>query len=206
MNSLLALLLAYALGSIPTGYLVTRLIAGHDLRGIGSGGIGATNTQRVLGWRWGLAVALADVAKGVGAVLVARWVGVSELFVALCAVAAVVAHCWPIWLGFRGGKGVATGAGAAFALSLWSLPLIPILILPVALTRYVSLGSVVAALSAPFIFLILLLADLAPAEYVLFGVVAAAIVILKHRGNIERLRAGTERRLGRTVSGGAESA
>jgi acyl phosphate:glycerol-3-phosphate acyltransferase len=206
MNAILAIVLAYAIGSIPTGYIVTRLVAGSDLRGIGSGGIGATNTQRVLGWRWGLIVALADISKGVAAVLVGRWISTSELVIALCAVAAVVAHCWPVWLRFRGGKGVATGAGAAFALSLWSLPLVPILIIPVLLTRYVSLGSVVAALSAPIIFAILWWTDTAPAEYVLYGVTAAAVVLFKHRGNIERLRAGTERRIGRSVAGGAEPA
>jgi glycerol-3-phosphate acyltransferase PlsY len=206
MNAVLALLAAYLLGSIPTGYLVTRLIAGRDLRGIGSGGIGATNTQRVLGWRWGLAVALADIAKGVAAVLVARAMGVSDLVVALAAVTVVAAHCWPAWLGFRGGKGVATGAGAAFALSLWSLPLIPILVIPVALTRFVSLGSLVAALSAPVIFAILTLAGVAPVDYVLFGVAAAAIIVVKHRENIARLRAGTERRLGRSAPGRASAA
>ena len=195
MPDALALVLAYLIGSFPTGFVMTRLITGQDLRSVGSGGTGATNARRALGSKWGAVVALIDIAKGVLAVVAAHWLDAGELTVALSAILVVVAHCWPVWLGFRGGKGVATGAGAAFALSLWGLLLVPILVIPVLLSRYVSLGSLAAACSAPVIFGVLATTDNAPDEYVVFAVVAAALVIWRHRENIERLRNGTESRL-----------
>ena len=146
MTDALALLLAYLIGSFPTGFVVTRVITGQDLRSVGSGGTGATNARRALGSKWGALVALIDVSKGVLAIVIARWLGSGDMTVALAGVVVVVAHCWPVWLGFRGGKGVATGAGVVFALSLWGLLLIPILVIPIALTRYVSLGSLIAAI------------------------------------------------------------
>lgn len=197
-ESLAIIALAYVIGTLPTGYLATRMVAGSDIRRLGSGGTGATNVQRVLGWNWGLAIAFVDITKGIVAVLLARWLNSEDLVAALAASSAVAGHCFPIWLRFRGGKGVATGAGAAFALSLWSLILIPILVVPVILTRYVSLGSIVAACAAPVLLIVLALVDRAPAEYVVFGVAAASIIVVKHHSNIGRLRAGTERRLGRS--------
>jgi glycerol-3-phosphate acyltransferase PlsY len=195
MTDALALIVAYLIGSIPTGYLMTRLITGQDLRSVGSGGTGATNARRALGSKWGAVVAAIDVLKGVLAVLIARGLDTGDMTVALAAIVVVAAHCWPIWLGFKGGKGVATGAGAAFALSLWALLLVPLLIIPVALTRYVSLGSLTAAAGAPVLFAVLAALDVTPVEYVLFGIAAAAIIAWRHRENIARLRAGTERRL-----------
>jgi acyl phosphate:glycerol-3-phosphate acyltransferase len=200
IESLVVLVLGYLVGAFPTGFVVTRAVAGSDIRSFGSGGTGATNVQRVLGWRWGLAIALADIVKGIAAVVLARALSESTIVVALAASLAVAGHCWPIWLRFRGGKGVATGAGAAFALSPWGLLLIPVLVLPVLLTRYVSLGSLVAACVAPLLFAGLALAGAAPSAYVAFGVVAASIIVFKHRSNIERLRAGTERRVGRAIA------
>jgi acyl phosphate:glycerol-3-phosphate acyltransferase len=195
MTDALALALAYLLGSFPTGFVMTRLITGEDLRAVGSGGTGATNARRALGSKWGAVVALIDVLKGVLAVLIARGLGADDMTVAIAGIIVVVAHCWPVWLGFRGGKGVATGAGAAFALSLWALLLIPILVIPVVLTRYVSLGSLTAAISAPILFGVLAATGAAPSEYVVFAVVVAGLIVWRHRENIERLRAGTERRL-----------
>ena len=195
MPDALALVLAYLIGSFPTGFVMTRLITGQDLRSVGSGGTGATNARRALGSKWGAVVALIDIAKGVLAIVAARRLDAGDLSVALAGILVVVAHCWPVWLGFRGGKGVATGAGAAFALSLWGLLLVPILVIPVLLTRYVSLGSLTAAFSAPVIFAVLAATDAAPGEFVVFALVAAALVVWRHRENIERLRAGTERRL-----------
>ena len=136
--------------------------------------------------------------KGVAAILLARWLGVAELWVSLAGVAVVAGHCWPVWLRFRGGKGVATGAGAAFALSPWMLLLIPIMVIPIATSRYVSLGSVVAALSTPVLFAVLAWVGAVSWETVVFGLAAGAIIIYRHRSNIDRLRAGTERKLGRT--------
>jgi glycerol-3-phosphate acyltransferase PlsY len=198
VSELAALLIAYLLGTLPTGYLLTRFIAGVDLRSIGSGGTGATNAQRALGTRWGIIVLVVDLLKGVAAILLARWLGVAELWVSLAGVAVVAGHCWPVWLRFRGGKGVATGAGAAFALSPWMLLLIPIMVIPIATSRYVSLGSVVAALSTPVLFAVLAWVGAVSWETVVFGLAAGAIIIYRHRSNIDRLRAGTERKLGRT--------
>jgi glycerol-3-phosphate acyltransferase PlsY len=206
MQDILALALAYLIGSIPTGYILTRWIAGHDLRQIGSGGTGATNAQRALGTKWGIAVAVADVLKGVIAVLAARMFDVSDLTIALAAAVSVAAHCWPVWLGFKGGKGVATGGGAAIALTLWSLVLFPILAIPVALTRFVSLGSITAAFVSPILFAILAWMGVIPTEYIAFPLIAAVIIIVKHRTNIERLRSGTERRLGGGSTGAAKTA
>ncbi len=197
MNEVAALVVAYLLGTLPTGYLLTRYIAGVDLRSIGSGGTGATNAQRALGTRWGVIVLVVDLLKGVAAVALARWLDVSDLWVALAGVAVVAGHCWPVWLRFRGGKGVATGAGAALALSPWALLLVPIMVVPIATTRYVSLGSVLAALAAPLLFAILAAAGVAHWTTVLFGLAAGAIIIYRHRTNIDRLRSGTERKLGR---------
>ncbi|HMM40779.1 MAG TPA: glycerol-3-phosphate acyltransferase [Thermomicrobiales bacterium] len=179
MIELIALLGAYLLGTLPTGYLLTRYIAGVDLRSIGSGGTGATNAQRALG---------------------TRWFGVADLWVALAGVAVVAGHCWPVWLRFRGGKGVATGAGAAFALSPWTILLIPVMIVPIAMTRYVSLGSVLAALATPVLFAILAAAGVVSWATVLFGLAAGGIIVYRHRTNIDRLRTGTERKLGRPAA------
>ena len=200
MIELIALLGAYLLGTLPTGYLLTRYIAGVDLRSIGSGGTGATNAQRALGTRWGVIVLVVDLLKGAAAVVLARWLGVADLWVALAGVAVVAGHCWPVWLRFRGGKGVATGAGAAFALSPWTILLIPVMIVPIAMTRYVSLGSVLAALATPVLFAILAAAGVVSWATVLFGLAAGGIIVYRHRTNIDRLRTGTERKLGRPAA------
>lgn len=205
MSDAIALILAYLIGSFPTGFVMTRLITGQDLRSVGSGGTGATNARRALGSKWGVLVAVIDVLKGVLAILIARWLDTGDLTVALAGVLVVVAHCWPIWLGFRGGKGVATGAGAIFALSLWGFVLVPFLIVPVILTRYVSLGSLIATMAAPVLFAILAVVDIVPYEDILFAVLVAVLIVWRHRENIVRLRSGTERRLSRQprTTGGA---
>lgn len=200
MSSVIAIVIAYLLGTLPTGYLLTRYIAGVDLRSIGSGGTGATNAQRALGTRWGVIVLVVDLLKGAAAVLVARWLDASDMSVALAGVAAVGGHCWPVWLRFRGGKGVATGAGAAFAISPWTLLLIPVMVIPIATTRWVSLGSVMAAVATPVLFTILAIVGITPWSAVVFGVGAGAMIVYRHRSNIDRLRAGTERKLGRSAS------
>lgn len=196
MSETLAIMLGYLLGTIPTGYILTRWLAGADLRSVGSGGTGATNAQRALGWRWGLVVLVGDLAKGAFAVVLARQLDAGATAVALAGAAAVVGHCWPVWLRFRGGKGVATGAGAAMALSPWALLLIPIVIVPIVLTRYVSLGSLIGAIAGVAIFAILAWQDVEPRAYVAFATIAALVIWVKHRGNIGRLLSGTERKLG----------
>ena len=200
MTQVLVLVAAYLIGTLPTGYVLTRFLAGVDLRSVGSGGTGATNAQRALGTKWGIIVAIVDVLKGVAAIVLARVAGVDDAWVAASGAAVIAGHCWPVWLRFRGGKGVATGAGAALALSLWSVALIPVMVIPIALTRYVSLGSVLAALATPVMMAILAAADVVPWSYVGFGVVAAAIIVFRDRANIDRLIHGTERKLGRKPS------
>lgn len=197
---LLSLVIAYLLGSIPFGYLIVRLRAGADIREVGSGGTGATNVTRRAGKGAGAATLVLDALKGVAAVAAARWLagGGEEgaWVVAAAAVMAVVGHIFPVWLGFRGGKGVATGLGVFLALApLAVLAAVPIFLLVVWQTRYVSLGSIVAAATAPlwawlWYGVVAPRAGLGPVLAAL--AVTAALIIAKHGGNMRRLRAGTE--------------
>lgn len=187
---ILALALGYLLGSLPFGLLLTRLTGAGDLRAIGSGNIGATNVLRT--GRKGLAAAtlLLDLAKGLVAVLLARalWPG-SEAF---AAAGAVVGHCFPIWLGFRGGKGVATFAGVCFGLALAiGLVYAVVWLAVLALARISSLGGMSAAVAAPIAAWVFGYPDFVPVLVVL-----AALVVWLHRANIVRLRDGTEPRIG----------
>lgn len=190
MTWILAIALGYLLGSVPFGLLLTRLTGAGDLRAIGSGNIGATNVLRT--GRKGLAAAtlLLDLAKGAAAVLLARafWPG-SEAGAAL---GAVVGHCFPVWLGFRGGKGVATLAGVCFGLA-WPIGLVyAVLWLGLlALVRISSVGGMTAAIGAPLAAL-----ALGYPAYVAALAVLAALVVWMHRENIARLRSGTEPRVG----------
>lgn len=191
MRLVLVVVVAYLVGAVPVGFLVARAFGLGDIRRHGSGTIGATNVLRAAGWVAGALTLIGDMAKGALAV----WLGglVSVDAAPAAAVAAVVGNCWPVFLRFRGGKGVATGFGALLALV--PLAVAPAAIVWIAITagfRYVSLGSVLAALCVP-----LGAAMLAyPRPSVLASVVVAAIILLRHRENIGRLLAGTERRLG----------
>lgn len=193
---LLLVAVAYAAGSIPWGYLFGRWFGAVDLRRVGSGGTGATNVQRTLGWPPSIAVLILDALKGFLPVWVGRQWGLNEWWLAAIAVAAVAGHCWSPVLGFRGGKGMATGAGAAAALAPIVLLAFPVVVAAVWSTRYVSLGSLlgsfVAAAGA------VVLAGTGRLDWgAAVGIVAmAAIIVVQHRANIQRLRAGTERRLG----------
>jgi len=187
----LAVVVSYLIGSIPVGYLL-GLTRGVDIRRRGSGNIGATNAWRVLGPVIGTTALIGDMAKGVIAVFLGRHFGGQglELFTA----AAVLAgHSWPLFLGFKGGKIIATGLGVFLALAP-SAALLALLVwlVMVALFRYISLASMTAAASMPVWMLLLH----RPAWYVVFGVLAAATAVYKHRPNIRRLRDGTEPRLG----------
>jgi acyl phosphate:glycerol-3-phosphate acyltransferase len=187
----LAVVVAYLVGAIPVGLLVGRAFGLGDIRGRGSGNIGATNVLRTGGWRPAVLTLLGDVAKGALAV----WLGrvVSAEGASTAAVAAVVGNCWPVFLRFRGGKGVATGLGAL--LGLVPLAVAPAAIVWIAITasfRYVSLASVLAAICVPLG--VVMLAYPWPA--VLASAAVAAIVVVRHRDNIGRLLSGTERRLG----------
>ncbi len=191
MRPFLAVVVAYLVGAVPVGFLVALAFGLGDIRRHGSGNIGATNVLRTMGKGAAVLTLIGDVAKGALAVWLGRLVSIDAAPAA--AVAAVVGNCWPVFLRFRGGKGVATGSGALFALV--PLAVAPAAIVWIAITagfRYVSLGSVLAALCVP-----LGAAMLAyPWPSVLASVVVAAIILLRHRENIGRLLAGTERRLG----------
>ncbi len=191
-------MLSYLIGSIPTSLLVGRLVKGIDLRQHGSKNLGATNLYRVLGWRYAVPVGLFDMAKGYFPVaVVGPAVSGGVLIPLLCGVAAVLGHMFSPFVGFKGGKGVATGAGVVLAMApLAFLGAFGIWALLVFLTGYVSLGSVVAAASLP-----LLTVWLYPGRPAVLWITAAlgALVVWMHRGNIGRLLKGTESRFGRNA-------
>ncbi|HZB27820.1 MAG TPA: glycerol-3-phosphate 1-O-acyltransferase PlsY [Gemmatimonadales bacterium] len=191
------LLASYLLGAIPTSYLVSRFIAGIDLRKHGSGNLGATNLYRVLGWKYAVPVALFDIAKGAIPVLVfARQASDSQLFAMACGVAAIVGHVFSVFVGFRGGKGVATAAGVVLGLTPMALGVAALVwVVLVVLTGYVSLGSIAAAAVLPVA--VYLLEDSVRPEILWVDIAIAAGVILTHRRNIQRLLKGTENRFGR---------
>jgi glycerol-3-phosphate acyltransferase PlsY len=194
----LAALAAYAIGAIPVGFLVGRAFGIGDIRRHGSGNIGMTNVLRTAGKLPAILTLVGDVAKGALAVVAGGALGGGEpAATAAAAVAAVAGNCWSVFLGFRGGKGVATGLGAM----LWLVPLamVPavIVFLVVTLTtRYVSLGSLLSAIGVPLAALALGYPGLAVAA----AAVTALIVVVRHRENIDRLRLGTERRVGQRVA------
>ena len=189
--AVIAVVLGYLLGSLPFGYWAGRL-RGIDLRLVGSGNTGATNVMRVLGLKIGLPVMALDIGKGAVAVLIARGVTDNELVWVLAAAAAVTGHMYPLFLGFQGGKGVATGAGTMLALVPWMGVAAFVVWLCISLaTRYVSIGSVVTAIAYPAT----AFATGQPWPVCLFALGTGAWVIWRHRANIARLRAGTEHRI-----------
>ena len=190
-DALVAIAVGYLLGSLPFGYWAGRL-RGIDLRLAGSGNTGATNVMRVLGLKIGLPVMALDIGKGAAAVVIARALSSDDIVPVLAAAAAVTGHMYPLFLGFRGGKGVATGAGTMLALVPWIGVAAFILWLTVSLaTRYVSIGSVVTAVAYPAA----TIASGQPWAVCIYTVGAGAWVIWRHRANIARLRAGTENRI-----------
>jgi glycerol-3-phosphate acyltransferase PlsY len=187
---------SYLLGAIPTSYLVVRLIKRQDLRNMGSGNLGATNLYRALGLKYALPVALFDVAKGAIPVLVfAPRAGGTDLLALLLGITAVLGHMFSVFVGFRGGKGVATAAGVVLGLAPWALLAgLAVWLLTVFSTGYVSIGSIAAAILLPFA--VYWLHPERREMIWLFAVLSFAIVVL-HRANISRLLAGTEHRFGR---------
>jgi acyl phosphate:glycerol-3-phosphate acyltransferase len=190
---------AYLLGSIPFGLLIVKALGGPDIREIGSGNIGAANVARNAGKLAGILTLVFDAAKGYLAVgLASRYAGGSIRWMMIAAVFAIIGHMFPVWLGFKGGKGVATGLGV-FIPICWQAVLAGIVLwlLVVIFWRFSSLGSISAAAALPLFVYLLYAPGHAPPEIVTFGtVVIAVLVIFKHRGNIERLIAGEEPRLG----------
>jgi len=197
---------SYLLGSVPFGYLAGRM-AGVDIRTLGSGNIGATNVVRVLGKRYGYAVFLLDFLKGLAAVRISiaiaarirpEW-GSPELFGIIGAVSSVIGHSFPPWLSFKGGKGVATSAGALFALMpLATLFGIAIWALVFWRTKYVSLASVATAAALPPIIFIMRSQNAMSGKLLFYSsLFLAAVIIWRHRSNLSRLLHGTEPRFGR---------
>jgi acyl phosphate:glycerol-3-phosphate acyltransferase len=194
---LLIPVVAYLLGSIPFGLLLGRLFGAADIRKTGSGNIGATNVARVAGPAAGVLTLLLDAGKGASAVYGAsRFAHESATWTMLAALGVIVGHCFPVWLGFRGGKGVATAAGAFLVLCPFAtLGSILVFILVVAYWRFVSLGSISAAAALPLLVYFLWAPGHAPPYAITFGTLAAVLlVVYKHDANIQRLVQGEEPR------------
>lgn len=203
----LAAIVGYAIGSIQFGLIIGRITKGVDIRDFGSGATGATNVIRTSGAKAGVLVILLDIGKGVSAV----YIGVALAHAANIepnddrawvpaagALAAVAGHVWPVWAGFRGGKAVASGFGAALAMNpLAAVAMLPVAALVVGATRIMSLMTITMTPALAMLFIILAALDISPPAYAVYAAGAAAIIVYKHRPNIERLLAGTEPRIGK---------
>jgi glycerol-3-phosphate acyltransferase PlsY len=201
MNYATALMIAYLLGSIPFGYMMTMILKKVDIRRHGSGNIGATNVLRLMGWRVALPVLLLDAAKGAGAVLLARSFSDQIAVQLTAALAALVGHSFPVFLGFRGGKGVATSIGVLIPLAGWITPLLLLFVgAVIGITRYVSLGSLLGVLILPLLFYLF---GYDPA-FIWFGTAMAVLVAARHHTNIGRLLRGTESKLGQKTGSSGE--
>lgn len=191
---------AYLLGAFPTGYLVGRLAKGMDIRHYGSRRTGGTNVLRTMGLGAFSITALADIGKGALAVLLARWVLHVDVAEAVAGLLAVIGHIYPVYIGWRGGRGVATGLGALLALSPLAALVVGAAWGLVALAfRYASLASLTLSSMTPFVLLAFILLFRQPIGYLVFGVAFALVVDAVHYDNIRRLLAGTERKLGQKV-------
>lgn len=203
MSTLIAVLAAYLLGSLSFAVIVVRFLQGRDLRAFGSGNAGATNVLRAAGGPAAALVLVLDLLKGAIPVAAARAFGCGPAAVGGAAVAAVLGHVYPVFFGFRGGKGVATAAGSfAVLLPVASLAALAVFGLTVVSTRIVSLGSMVAALTLPLLAWLLGAVQLTapPPREVLLGACGIALLVLvKHQANVRRLIAGNEPRLGNSV-------
>jgi glycerol-3-phosphate acyltransferase PlsY len=200
----LTALIAYLLGSIPFGYLIVHWQRGIDVRATGSGSIGATNVMRNLGIVGFVATFILDAGKGLLAVLLASKMTLNNpTWVAAAAFAAVLGHCFPVWLKFRGGKGVATGVGVFIALAPLQVVLVLVIFAAVvAIWRTISLGSIVATAAFP---VLVHLMKHPPFQIVLGAAGAAVIIIVRHHANIARLLNGTENKLGGKKAVGGRS-
>ncbi len=194
LSAVLGMLGGYILGSIPTGYLIVKLLTGKDIREIGSGNIGATNVKRILGFKWFFIVLILDAAKGFLPVFIMQNLSKTggEILPVLTGLAAILGHTFTIFLNFKGGKGVATGLGVFLALSPFSiLSCVFVFLVLLFMFNYISLGSIISAFLLPaFIFIYG-----ESGEYGLifiFSVLSAVFVIYRHIENIKRLIEGTE--------------
>lgn len=204
------IVLGYLIGAIPIGLIVGIMARGVDIRDHGSGKMGSTNVLRTLGVKAGILVLLADCGKGIAAVLLAGLIFGSGHVVAIgdfdiginsaratAGFAAVVGHTWPIYIGFKGGRGVSTYSAALFALSpMYTLFPFALAMVILASWRYVSLASLIGVAASVVVMACLVALDKQPGGFLVYTVLGSALVIFSHRDNIDRLRAGTERRLG----------
>jgi glycerol-3-phosphate acyltransferase PlsY len=194
---LLCALTGYGLGSVPVGLIVGRVARGIDIREYGSGKTGFTNVLRTVGTRWGIVALLGDLAKGALPVVLARLIADDPYVQTVAGLAAAIGHDWPLFAGFQGGRGVSTSFGAALAMSpIPAVALLPVGIGLVAYTRIMSTMSVGMAPVLAIVFVVLAAVGYHSWAYAVYAVIAAAIVVVLHRENIERLIAGTEPRLG----------
>jgi glycerol-3-phosphate acyltransferase PlsY len=187
------LLLAYLLGSISFGYLFFRLGAGKDIRGLGSRSTGATNVLRLKGWKYALPVLVFDVLKAVLPVWLVMTIFNDRRLALGIAFAVVLGHCFPIFLNLRGGKGVSTAMGAYLVLAPPQFLLsLAVFVVVIALTRFVSLGSLLATLSFPFLALFMR----GDGQLAWLGLAVFTVILIRHWGNLQRLRRGQERKIG----------
>ncbi len=195
MTIAFAVLASYLLGAIPTSFWVVRALKGIDLRTVGSGNLGATNLYRQLGFRWAVPVGLFDALKGaIPVAFFGPWAGLGLGGSVLLGVVAVLGHVFSVFVGFKGGKGVATGGGIVLGFAPWAfLATLIVWAVVVRTTGFVSLGSIIAAIVLP---LLLWLLHPAARPAVWFVAALSALVVWLHRANIARLRAGTEHRFG----------
>lgn len=198
------IILCYLIGAIPFGVIIGKVSRGIDVRQYGSGSMGGTNVLRIVGAQAGGIVFAADIGKGAGAAALAGFLLTSpaaEWGQAAGGAAAIVGHCWPVYVGFKGGRGINTGFGAILVMT-WPVALygLAAFIIVVTLLRYVSLGSIAASLTMVVALIPLVALDEEPFAYLVFLLVAVPIVIFRHRGNIQRLLSGTERKIGERAS------
>jgi glycerol-3-phosphate acyltransferase PlsY len=190
---ILVVLAAYLIGSIPFALILARRWSATDLRRVGSGNLGAANVMRASGVTAGVLVAMLDITKGACSVMLAARFSGHAAAPAAAGVAAIVGHIYPVWLRFRGGKGVAAACGVFSMLTPLAIPpVLAIFLVTVWITKYISLGSLLATVALPA----LAYAIGSPAPAVIAAFAAAAIIVFRHRSNLSRLRTGTERRLG----------
>jgi glycerol-3-phosphate acyltransferase PlsY len=210
LKLIICILLGYLIGAIPFGLIVGKLAKGVDIRNHGSGKMGSTNVLRTLGIKAGILVLLADCGKGIASVFLAAviygkgniiTIGNLDLDVnfarSLSGLAAVVGHTWPVYIGFKGGRGVSTYSAALFTLSpVYALFPLALALIVLASWRYVSLASIIGVSASILAMSVLVALGKQPGEYLIYTVIGATLVVFSHKDNIERLRSGTERRFG----------
>ncbi|OGV97244.1 MAG: acyl-phosphate glycerol 3-phosphate acyltransferase [Melioribacter sp. RIFOXYB12_FULL_38_5] len=213
LNLFFVIILSYLVGSIPTSILISKLVRGIDIRNYGSGNAGGSNVFRVLGWKWGILTIILDALKGAIAVIVVARFYLDRfpfnnvtpfddftLVQIICGVAAVMGHVWTLFAGFKGGKGIATGLGVLIMIVSVDMALaLGVFFLVVGLSRYISLGSLAAAVAVPLIMIIrenIFGVDIRGYHTILpFAILLALFVIYTHRANIGRLLEGSERKV-----------